>query len=443
MRNRGVDALVTSHLDGLLSRCPNAVFDVLTQTPDYDAIKLAGQPAQAVDVGPMYRTMGSRIRRALVHLPRYRSRGSLGWDDALRTVCRADAVIATGGDLFSSTYCFLDVYLSPLKLAIERGIPIALSAQSVGPFERPEEADAFVRVARHASVITVRERPSFEYVTVTLGLPTSQVELVADPAILLDAASSGDALLEYYGISRERPFVAVAPSQAISGWGGADPADHAAALRAVLVEIVERLDADVILIPHADSVDAPGMDTLCVMALLRSLNFHPRVRVAAGEHSAAEFKAIIARADLVLAERMHAAIAALSSGVCSLCVGYSVKAEGILDGFLGDGAAADGWVVPVARFSEPAEAVRCLRRAWERRFETSERLRRRLPSVRQLAMDNFDVLVRRIARYGHDEPRRAAASAAPETSPRAVSAREMCRAVSALRWPRSVLRCPA
>jgi colanic acid/amylovoran biosynthesis protein len=396
MRNRGVDALVTCHIDGLLSSLADARFDVLTQTADYDAMRLAGRPANAIDVGPMYLTMGSRLRRALTHIPRYRPRGSVGWDDARESVYGADAVIATGGDLFSSTYGYLNTYLSPLKLAIDRGIPIALSAQSIGPFERSEEIDSFLRVARHARVITVRERFSYEYATRNLGLPPEQIELVADPAVMLPAAPTGDALLAHYGLPPGRPFVAVAPSQAISDWGNADRAAHASALRAVVVEILERFDADVILVPHVDSTYAQNMDAVCAMTLLRDLNFNPRVRVACGEHTPSEYKAIIARADMVIAERMHAAIAAFSSGACALCVGYSVKARGIVDGFLGEGAAAEGWVVPVADFSDPTEAVRRVRWAWDRRVETGDRLRLRLPSVRRLAEHNFDVLARRL-----------------------------------------------
>ncbi len=190
---------MTCHIDGLLSSLADARFDVLTQTADYDAMRLAGRPANAIDVGPMYLTMGSRLRRALTHIPRYRPRGSAGWDDARESVYGADAVIATGGDLFSSTYGYLNTYLSPLKLAIDRGIPIALSAQSIGPFERSEEIDSFLRVARHARVITVRERFSYEYATRNLGLPPEQIELVADPAVMLPAAPTGDALLAHYG----------------------------------------------------------------------------------------------------------------------------------------------------------------------------------------------------------------------------------------------------
>ncbi len=81
------------------------------------------------------------------------------------------------------------------------------------------------------------------------------------------------------------------------------------------------------------------------------------------EHTPSEYKAIIARADMVVAERMHAAIAAFSSGACALCVGYSVKARGIVDGFLGEGAAAEGWVVPVADFViRPKRSAVCVGR---------------------------------------------------------------------------------
>ncbi len=111
----------------------------------------------------------------------------------------------------------------------------------------------------------------------------------------------------------------------------------------------------------------------------------------AGDLGAAELKGLIAGSDMLIAERMHAAIAGLSSGVCTVAVGYSIKAEGIMRALLGDDV-AEPLIVSVQRFAEPGVAERIVREAWRMRPEVEQRLGRRLPAVRELAGRNFDLI---------------------------------------------------
>ena len=85
------------------------------------------------------------------------------------------------------------------------------------------------------------------------------------------------------------------------------------------------------LIPHVQETHPGNDDSILATELLREISPAAKrhTRLAAGDFSAAEYKAMIGRCE-VLAERMHAAIAGLSSRVSTVVVGYSVKARGIL-----------------------------------------------------------------------------------------------------------------
>jgi len=99
--------------------------------------------------------------------------------------------------------------------------------------------------------------------------------------------------------------------------------------------------------------------------------------------------------DLVVAERMHAAIAGLSSAVCTLAIGYSIKAGGIMSRLLGERSAAEV-VIPFADFLDPGLAWSRLCAAWRERESISATLREALVEVRAEAALNFDLIAQLI-----------------------------------------------
>jgi colanic acid/amylovoran biosynthesis protein len=303
-------------------------------------------------------------------------------------------VIASGGDVFSSEYGNLQWHLMPLEYALKHAVPVVFLAHSVGPFRTREESNSWTEVARHSSLITVRESLTYHYVTRELGLPPRLVHLVGDPAFLLAPPPEGtvERLLKAYGVERDRPTVALAISQGISHFAGISRHEHFEAWRQVVRMLLDELGAQVILIPHVQSASVNNDDRLIATDLLRSLNFAPDIRLVGGDHSASEFKGMIAACDLVVAERMHAAIAGLSSGVCTVVVGYSVKAKGIMTDLVGSEWASDGLVIPIQKFVRSVAAVRDIKSAWNRRAEVRELLVETVPQARARAAESFELL---------------------------------------------------
>lgn len=72
------------------------------------------------------------------------------------------------------------------------------------------------------------------------------------------------------------------------------------------------------------------------------------------DHNAEELKGYIARCRFMVAARTHASIAAYSTQVPTLVVGYSVKARGIARDIFGED---DRYVVPVQSLAKPSELV--------------------------------------------------------------------------------------
>jgi len=192
------------------------------------------------------------------------------------------------------------------------------------------------------------------------------------------------------------PFlIAVAASRGISRFTACDSRKHQAQWGSLISRILEELDAQVLLIPHVQDTFMPNDDRLLATEIMRSLGFHPRLHLAGADHTAAEFKGLISMCDLVVAERMHAAIAGLSSAVCTLAIGYSIKAGGIMSRLLGERSAAEV-VIPFADFLDPGLAWGRLCAAWRERESISATLREALVEVRAEAALNFDLIAQLI-----------------------------------------------
>jgi colanic acid/amylovoran biosynthesis protein len=313
------------------------------------------------------------------------------------TVLReADLVIASGGDMFGSEYGpeSLDLNLGVLRLATSLGRPVVFLGHSIGPFRTKDELAAWARVAAQCPLITLREGLSYDYVRANSSLPQTKVAKTADVAFLLRPAETGEKLFEALGLDPQRPTVACAISQGISRYAEVDAASHRRAWHACIEHFAVALGLQVLLVPHVQDRYPGNDDAILGTGLLRGVSAGARVRtrLAAGDFSAAEYKALISRCELVIAERMHAAIAGLSSGVATLAVGYSVKARGILLDILGPQMVEDGLLMPVESFAEATSVVKQVERVFGDRHRIAAELLQRLPGVQEAARANFDLL---------------------------------------------------
>jgi len=393
LRNRGVEALIVPTIEQLQQRLPNLNIGVLTKTLDYDLLRLQPYHAQPVNdclPNPSKSRLGKLKAKAL-QFRQSRNPDHKAVMDWLQT---ASVVIASGGDVFSSDYGVLRRHLQPLEIALDAGVPVVFLAQSIGPFKYAAEAEAWLSIARRSKLITVREQISYNYVTKDLGLAPTLVKQTADPAFLLAPPEPHIVanMLNFYGITKERPTVAIGLSQGISRYANCNYDHHLKAWYEVVQMLLHELDATVLIVPHVQELSPNNNDQILATNLIRLLDFNPRVRVASADHTASEFKGLISACDLVIAERMHAAIAGLSMGVCTVAVGYSIKAEGIMTNLLGAESLHNGLLIPIQQFLDSDAACSGVRTAWNRRQEVAAQLQSILPQTKKDSASNFDMI---------------------------------------------------
>lgn len=107
----------------------------------------------------------------------------------------------------------------------------------------------------------------------------------------------------------------------------------------------------VALIPHVTR--ANGGDQLILDRIARELNSE-QVTLIPETLTAAEYKGIISQCDMFIGSRTHATIAAYSTGVPTLVMGYSVKSKGIARDIF---STYDGLVLPVSEISSAQKMI--------------------------------------------------------------------------------------
>lgn len=137
--------------------------------------------------------------------------------------------------------------------------------------------------------------------------------------------------------------------------------------------ILSETDATIALIPHV--VWASNDDRMVLQQLYDDFNQDPRL-VLVEDHTAPELKYIISKCSFFVGARTHATIAAYSSCVPTLVVGYSVKARGIARDLFGT---EDGYVLPVQSLNESGQLTQTFRELYEKRTSVESHLQKMMP----------------------------------------------------------------
>ncbi len=398
-RNRGVEALVRPTILQLAARHPQARITVVTWSPEYDALRLPHpQVSYVLDpylkcgrwVQPNGAAHHSLWKRALNKAAKKLGRSNGSHVPLAMPFETPDLIVVTGGDLYSSDYgtTSLGHFTAPVHWARERKVPVALIGQSVGKFKCEQDIKLWKHAEEEASLVTLREPLSQDYLCQELKSPAERLPVTADTAFLLEPETEVAA-----GQLRftDNPVVALSISESISGWTGSNYERHAAAWVRLIRLMLDKWQVSVAIIPHVQEVYAD--DRVISTRILRELGFDHRVRVFAEDLGAGEFKGLISKCDLVVAERMHAAIAGLSTGRCTVPVGYSIKAEGITAAVLqASGIRANDLVTPVADLMEADTFFKKLDAIWNDRQRFAEAIRLGVPRMAAEAKRNFELV---------------------------------------------------
>lgn len=329
--NRGCEAIVRSTV-GLLAGQFGKV-EVLVPSVDIgsDRAQWPDASSSGVRFVPAYLPVQARYWVQLQRLPLPPLKRA-GWpfpmpDWLRRDLAGVDAVLAVGGDNYSLDYRIPSPIMALDNFAMDLGKPVVLWGGSVGPFDREPALVGSMR--KHLSrmhYVGARESVSHAYLTDTLGL--DNVIRMADPAFTLVAEPVD---VRSFWPRHDAGVLGLNVSQLIERYRRPDQ-DIRGAVADLIRHAVTEHGLGVLLVPHVNALtgDNRGGDADYMASLLAQLgDLGDAVTMMPSSFNAAQSKYVISQLRFFVGARTHATIAALSSGVPTVSIAYSVKARGI------------------------------------------------------------------------------------------------------------------
>jgi len=244
-------------------------------------------------------------------------------------LARADIVFDIGGgDSFTDIYGpkrFLTVWGAKFR-TILAGKPLVLSPQTIGPFERAWTRTLARRVMDRAAAVVTRDAPSTAFLA-DLGVRTEMLEATDVAMRLPYAPAPRDAG------GPVRVGLNVSGLLMNGGYTGKNQfglaVDYPALVRQIIEWVMAQDGTELHLIGHVQSESQPVEDDQRASeAFAREF---PGAILGPRFGSPSEAKGYISGMDFFMGARMHATIAAFSSGVPVIPMAYSRKFKGVFE----------------------------------------------------------------------------------------------------------------
>lgn len=364
--NRGCEAIVRS-TSALLKKSlgSRAFIQVSSYAPQEDREASIPSVDAVVDSGAAWpATSPVRwLRAALWHAcPTPSARHLLSNLRTIHRAGRADVCLSVGGD----NYCYdpVEIHYALNRVLRKRCRRLALWGCSI----EPERMDAaMLGDLRGFDLITARESITFAALR-DRGL--ERAKLYPDPAFAMD-----EERLPLPPGWRDGQMVGLNLSALIERYEQT-PGGARSACAALIRHVLARTECGVVLVPHVTGRSSD--DRYPLGDLYREFRGEGRVLMMSGGLRAPQIKGYIARCRFFVGARTHATIAAYSTGVPTLVLGYSVKARGIARDLFGE---ETGLVLPVQELAGGVQLVRLFDGLREREEELRSHLRTVLPDI--------------------------------------------------------------
>lgn len=270
---------------------------------------------------------------------------------------KAKLAISIGGD----NYCYGDtgIYEYLNKAYHKYGFKTALWGCSVEPEVVVQVADDLNRY----DLIVARESITYE----AMKKVCNHVLLAPDPAFFM-ALEECELPMQF-----EKPIIGINASPMILSYEKNQGMTYQNYCN-LISYILKETEYNIALIPHV------VWDTNDDRKVLRKLYDEcgcPERVVLVEDHSAPQLKYIISKCEMFIGARTHATIAAYSTTVPTLVVGYSVKARGIARDLFGT---EEKYVIPVQSLNEPLQLIAGFRWLDEQKEGVRSRLYDYLPT---------------------------------------------------------------
>ena len=245
----------------------------------------------------------------------------------------ADLVLDLSGDSYRDPPGgFAPAHHANLLAAVAMGTPYALVSQSLGPF-RPWNRPFVRSLLNRASLVYIREKRTRE-ILARLGVREERLQLAPDIAFALPASSPEPIWAERSAETQpsSSPMGRTLDQPPRTEAGGKTGNRYLEGMARLTAHVRAKYEASVLVIPHEINPPYYGPDDrTAAEALFVRMGKPAWMQLFRGDYDPSSLKGLIRECDALIASRMHAAIAGLSSGIPTLVVAWSHKYEGVME----------------------------------------------------------------------------------------------------------------
>ncbi|MBO4941349.1 MAG: polysaccharide pyruvyl transferase family protein [Clostridia bacterium] len=292
-------------------------------------------------------------------------------DAAKESVC----CIAIGGD----NYCYSKgkMFWATDRMLKKKGHKMMLWGASVEPKELPGELSRHLKTF---DIITARESITYDAL-VKNGLG-DKAHLVSDPAFLLETE-----FLDLPENWKEGNMVGINISPLAFRYSNDKGAVSESAYR-LIDYILDNTEMNIALIPH---VRKKGNDDMTALLPVFERYKDTKRVVLLDDISlnCKQLKGYIARCRFFVGARTHSTIAAYSSSVPTMVLGYSVKARGIAKDLFGT---EENFVVPVQTIENPQQVIDAVKYVFDNEDNIKKLYAEKLPEYIEKAKNSAKIL---------------------------------------------------
>lgn len=237
---------------------------------------------------------------------------------------------------------------------------------------------------KHFDLIVARESITYSNM-LNIGIDKSKLKLHADPAFMLKADAS--CLPEGF-IPGNTIGLNISPMVI-----GCEQKEHkGVAMRSfekIIEYILSETDCSVALVPHVIKPTDNDLEPLGI--LYEKYKSSGRIVILNDKLNAEQIKGCISKCRAFVGARTHSTIAAYSTCVPTLVLGYSVKSRGIARDIFGS---EDGKVLPVNDLKDENTLLEAFKNLMKNEDENRKILEARMPEYIQSAFDAAEIIKR-------------------------------------------------
>ena len=389
--NKGNRAIVHSTIETIKKFVPDAEFNLMgPYERDHKGLQIKKEVGYGLSIRKPHHTillLLYLIKCVCIHIfERFNMHIPISKNSRLFEYYDSDIVINSGGDSMSGESGTLGSFINILY-AILMNKPVVLYGESLGYYRNPILDSIAKFVFNRTKLILVREELSKKYLG-NSSINNPKIYVTADPAFLLNVVQESRVfeILSKGGIDEiSKPLIGINPSGLISRFMECEhqkaEEEFANIMAKVIDNLVENLNATIIMIPHVYTSDDD--DRIAINRIFRKVKNKSNVKTIKNEYTPQELKGIIGQCDLFIGARMHATIASTSMLIPTVGIAYSHKMHGIIGEMLGQ----KKYVLDIKELDYES-LISTINDAWENREKIKKELKMKIPMVKEKAMLN-------------------------------------------------------